>query len=46
MQTWLADSSIDLVDGDKLVELFEQKKLGLKEKVVYEVDRSFFDEYC
>ena len=42
----VADSPIELVDGDKLVKLFEQKLLGLKQKVVYEVDRSFFDEYC
>ena len=37
--------SIELVDGDKLVELFEKKELGLKSKVVYEVDEEFFDEY-
>jgi restriction system protein len=36
---------IELVDGDKLVQLFEQRQLGLKQKVVYEVDRSFFEEY-
>ena len=36
---------IELVDGDKLVELFEEKKLGLKPKIVYEVDENFFDEY-
>jgi restriction system protein len=36
---------IELVDGDKLVQLFEQRQLGLKQKVVYEVDHSFFDEY-
>ena len=36
---------IELVDGDKLAELFEKKGLGLKSKVVYEVDEEFFDEY-
>jgi len=36
---------IELVDGDKLVELFEQRQLGLMRKVTYEVDNSFFDEY-
>jgi len=36
---------IELVDGDKLVQLFEQRQLGLKQKVIYEVDHSFFDEY-
>ncbi len=37
--------TIELVDGDKLVELFEQRELGLKSKVVYEIDEEFFDEY-
>jgi len=36
---------IELVDGDKLVQLFEQRQLGLKPKVVYQIDHSFFDEY-
>jgi restriction system protein len=36
---------IELVDGEKLVLLFEQKQLGLKPKVVYELDLAFFDEY-
>lgn len=36
---------IELVDGDKLVELFEQKELGLKPKVVYEIDQEFFEEF-
>jgi restriction system protein len=36
---------IELVDGEKLVLLFEQKQLGLKPKVIYEVDLAFFDEY-
>jgi restriction system protein len=36
---------IELVDGDKLVVLFEQGQLGLMRKVTYEVDDSFFDEY-
>jgi len=36
---------IELVDGDKLVYLFEQRRMGLKEKLVYEVDHSFFEEY-
>jgi len=36
---------IELVDGEKLVRLFEQRQLGLKPKTVYEIDRSFFDEY-
>ena len=36
---------IELVDGDNLVDLFEQKYLGLKSKMVYEIDYDFFDEY-
>ena len=36
---------IELVDGDKLVELFEQRELGLKRKIIYEIDRDFFDDY-
>ena len=36
---------IELVDGGKLVELFEQKELGLKRKIVYEIDDEFFDEF-
>jgi restriction system protein len=36
---------IELVDGDKLVELFEQRELGLKRKIIYEVDQDFFNEY-
>ena len=38
-------SPIELVDGTKLVQLFEQKQLGLKPKTVYALDHSFFDEY-
>jgi restriction system protein len=36
---------IELVDGDKLVQLFEQRQLGLNPKLGYEIDLSFFDEY-
>ncbi len=38
---------IELVDGDKLVQLFEQKSLGLKPKTItiYEIDSAFFEEY-
>ncbi|MHC1743996.1 MAG: restriction endonuclease [Syntrophobacteraceae bacterium] len=36
---------IELVDGLKLVQLFEQKQLGLKPKTVYKIDHTFFDEY-
>jgi len=36
---------IELVDGEKLVELFEKYNLGLKPKVVYDVDFGFFEEF-
>lgn len=36
---------IELVDGDKLIQLFIQNKLGLKARVVYEIDQEFFTEY-
>lgn len=36
---------IELVDGDKLVQLFIQNKLGLKARLVYEIDEEFFAEY-
>ncbi|OPX35915.1 restriction endonuclease [candidate division KSB1 bacterium 4484_188] len=36
---------IELVDGAKLVELFEQQELGLKRKTIYEIDIDFFEEY-
>ncbi|HYA42481.1 MAG TPA: restriction endonuclease [Syntrophobacteraceae bacterium] len=36
---------IELVDGDKLVQLFEQTQLGLTPKTIYEIDYRFFDEY-
>jgi len=36
---------IELVDGDLLVDLFEKNQLGLKPKVVYEIDEDFFKEY-
>ena len=36
---------IELVDGDKLVQLFEQRQLGFCQRVFYQIDHSFFDEY-
>jgi len=34
---------IELVDGAKLVKIFEDLELGVKPKTVYEVDRAFFE---
>lgn len=36
---------IELIDGEKLVHLFEKFKLGLKERVVFDVVPDFFDKY-
>lgn len=36
---------IELVDGEKLVKMFEKLELGLKPRTVYEVDHEFFKEY-
>jgi len=36
---------IDLVDGEKLVKMFEALELGVKPHVVYKIDHEFFKEY-
>ncbi len=36
---------IELIDATKLIELFEKVELGLKPKIVYEVDLNFFEPY-
>lgn len=36
---------IELVDGEKLVEMFERVELGLKRKTVYEIDPVYFDKF-
>jgi restriction system protein len=36
---------IELVDGEKLVEMFEKYKLGLRPKTVYEIVPEFFEEF-
>lgn len=36
---------IELVDGEKLVKLFEEKRLGLRAKTIFEIDQDFFEEY-
>jgi restriction system protein len=36
---------IELVDGDKLVEMFEMYEVGLKPVKTYELDYKFFDEF-
>jgi restriction system protein len=34
---------LELIDGDKLVEMFEKVELGVKPKLVYEPDMAFFE---
>ena len=36
---------IELVDGDKLVKMFENLELGLIQKKTFEIEKTFFDEY-
>lgn len=36
---------IELIDGDRLVELFEKLEFGLESKTVFEIQRGFFDKY-
>lgn len=36
---------IELVDGDKLVNMFEKLELGLIPRTVYDIDLEFFKEY-
>lgn len=36
---------IELVDGEKLVGMFEKLKLGVKPRIVYEVDMEFFHDF-
>jgi restriction system protein len=36
---------IELIDGERLVELFQDARIGVKPKTVYEVDHAFFDAF-
>lgn len=36
---------IELIDGDRLVDLFEEVELGVKPKQIFEIDHSFFDQF-
>lgn len=36
---------VELVDGEKLIEMFKRVELGVKPKIVYEVDLPFFEPY-
>jgi restriction system protein len=36
---------LELIDGDKLVEMFEEVELGVTPKIIYEPDMTFFEQY-
>lgn len=36
---------IELVDGEKLFEMFKRYELGLKPRTVYDIDASFFEQF-
>ena len=36
---------VELVDGEKLIQMFEKVELGLKSKTIYEVDFNFFEPF-
>ncbi|NUN98994.1 MAG: restriction endonuclease [Saprospiraceae bacterium] len=36
---------LELIDGEKLVEMFEKVELGVNPKVIYEPDLTFFEQY-
>ncbi len=40
-----ANIKLELIDGDKLVEMFEKAELGVVAKTVYEPDMTFFEQY-
>lgn len=40
-----ANNKLELIDGDKLVEMFEDVELGVTAKTVYEPDLTFFEQY-
>jgi restriction system protein len=39
------DPKIELVDGERLVEMFQDLKLGVKERKEFDVDYPFFEQY-
>ena len=36
---------IELIDGERLIEMFENLKLGLKPKIIFDIDVDFFQEF-
>lgn len=37
--------SFELIDGPKLVEMFEKKELGVIPKTIFDPDMKFFERY-
>ena len=40
-----SNTALELIDGEKLVEMFEKVELGVKRRDVYDPDPSFFKQY-
>ena len=36
---------IELIDGERLISLFEKYQIGLKQVTIYEVDQEFFKNF-
>jgi restriction system protein len=36
---------IELIDGEQLVQWFQDKHIGVKPKMIYQIDHAFFDEF-
>jgi len=36
---------IELVDGEKLIDMFEKLEFGLKPRAAFEIDESFFEDF-
>lgn len=36
---------VELVDGEKLASMFEGVRLGVRERIIYEVDHAFFADF-
>jgi len=41
----VSDYQIECIDGNRLIELFEEYEIGLKPKKVYEIDEEFFNDF-
>jgi restriction system protein len=38
-------TELELIDGDRLVEMFEKAELGVSPRTVYDPDLTFFEKY-